>query len=110
MSIFSSIKNFFTSGKAKAVAATLQAAIATAAPIVADIALIVPNRTTTEIATAYAKYGVPLSQVNFDNPQLASIALRDLAVEVLKKNHAGVAAQTLTAAVEVALAAFRANQ
>lgn len=64
-----------------------------ALPIVEGIGAMTPNRTIQEITAAYEKYGVPLAaNMAAGDP---GTALRDLAVEILQKNHAPAAAVSL---------------
>ena len=108
---FRVIGSFFSSPKLKAVKSANTKAAIDAEPIVSIIASMVPNRTFQQIVGAYEHYAVPFlkTESQLTDPAMQGLALRDLAVTVLKKNHQDKATQVLNAAVELALAAARAK-
>jgi hypothetical protein len=100
--LFQNIDGFFESPAAKQAEVTIQNLIPFAAPIVAQIAALTPNRTVQQIELAYAHYAVPFAA----NLATASptAALQQLAAAVLAKNHApGAAVSLVNTAVELAL-------
>jgi hypothetical protein len=103
------VENFFKSGKAKAALEQAVALIPKAAPIVADIAAITPNRTVAQVAAAYAKYAVPVAQElpATATPTQIENALLNLGTQVLAKNlpagTATVATNVLNTAVQLAV-------
>ena len=105
--IFTALARFFTSDKAKAFQRAVEQAVVDAAPIVATISALVPNRNFQTIATAYSKYAVPfaMTELQLTDPVQQGLALRDLATAVLRKNHADLSANALNAAVELAVGA-----
>jgi hypothetical protein len=106
-SFLNRIAHWFSSPQAQAVEHAIEMAAIDAAPIVAGIAAMVPNRTFRVIAAAYAAYAVPLAmkESQLSDPALQAMALRDLATSVLRKNHQDASANVLNAAVEIAVAA-----
>ena len=108
--LFKKLEGFFTSGKAAKVAEEVAHLTQLAAPIVADISAMVPNKTLAEVTLAYEKYGVPLANQIIANPSNTAIenAMQNLAVNLLQKNHAPTAAiSLLNTAVNLAVVATK---
>ena len=84
-----------------------------AAPIVAEISLLVPNSTFAEVAAAYQKYGVPFAvQATTDPTQIGNYLL-NLATSVLQKNlpksQLPVTVSLLNTAVQLAVTSLQAS-
>jgi hypothetical protein len=83
--------------------------IEVAEPIVADIALLTPNKTIAEVVTAYAKYAVPLAATISANPTSVGNALLNLATTVVTQNLKNpVAVNIVNTAVQIAVTAANA--
>lgn len=109
--LFAKIAHLFSSAKGQAVEHAIEAAVIDAAPIVAEIAILVPTRTFALIAAAYAAYAVPfaMKESQLTDPVQQGLALQQLATALLKKNHQDAGANILNAAVEIAVAAHKVN-
>jgi len=108
---FAAIVGFFHKPAVEQAFTEVAQLVPLASPIVADIAALTPNRTVTEIATAYAKYGVPLAATISSGADSTTIenALFNLASTVLLKNLGnGAALNLVNTAVQVAFTAFKA--
>lgn len=109
---FASIVAFFKKPAVEQAFVTVASIIPIAQPIVAAIAAMTPNRTINEIATAYAKYGVPLASTISSGADSTTIenALFNLATQVVLKNLGGnaVAINLVNTAVQVAVTALKA--
>lgn len=87
----------------------------TAAPIVAEIAALTPNRTVQQVVAAYTHYGLPLADGFLADPAPTATdignQLFNLASTVLIKNHAPTAAVSLAnTAVQLAVTVFNASE
>jgi hypothetical protein len=84
-----------------------------AAPIVAEISLLVPNSTFAEVAAVYQKYGVPFAATVTADPTQIGNYLLNLATIVLQKNlpktQSSVAVSLLNTAVQLAVTALKAS-
>jgi hypothetical protein len=109
--MFSKFAHWFATPKGQAVEHAIENAVIEAGPIVAEISVLVPNRTFEAINTAYQKYAVSfaMTEQQLSDPVQQGLALRELAVNVLKRNHQDTAINVLNAAVELAVVASSVN-
>jgi hypothetical protein len=92
--LFSNIKGFLTSDKAKAAEKTIEALLPAAISIVQDINALAPNKTLTELNTVAVKYALPTIAALNDGQTAGNVAL-NLGTAILQKNHAPDAAVSL---------------
>jgi len=110
-SIVQTIASLFQSKASKAALTKAASLVTLATPIVQQIAVLTPNRTNDEIATAYQTFGVALSQAALSTPVAQrSQVLLDLATEVLAAKCPGVATNVLNTAVQLAVTAAQVAQ
>lgn len=103
-SIAQTIASLFQSKASKAALTNAASLVTLATPVVQEIAVLTPNRTDDEIAAAYQKFGVVLSQAALATPvaQRGEL-LAELATQVLAAKYPGVATSIVNAAVTLAL-------
>ncbi len=103
---FKGIAHWFQSDRGRAVMKEIEQAAIDAEPIVAEIAALVPNRSFQSIAAAYSKWAIPFlkTEVQLAEPGAQGVALRDLAVAVLRAKYPQQPPNILHAAIELALA------
>ncbi len=106
VSFLQGIAHWFKSSAGQAAIRQVEQAAIDAEPIVAGIALLVPNRNFQAIAAAYSKWAIPFlkTEVQLSDPGAQGVALRDLAVAVLRAKYPQQPPNILHAAIELALA------
>lgn len=104
----------FTSPKAKAALEMVAALAPIAQVVVAEIEVITPNKTLSEVSAAYDKFGVPfLSTAVSSDPNAVGNALLNLGTSVLQTklpaDKANAAQHILQTAVQLAVVATKAG-
>lgn len=112
--VFQKFKDWISSASVRAALTEAASLAHTAAPIVAEIAALVPNHTVQQVIAAYTHYGLPLGEGFLTDPaptaQDIGNQLLNLATAVLIKNHAPTAAVSLAnTAVQLAVTVFNAD-
>lgn len=107
--LLTKIARFFQGGKAEQVFSQVESLVEKAAPIVAAIAAMTPNRTVQEIAGAFESYGVPLVRsIDATPPAERGYLLLDLATKVMAREHP-LATNILQSAVQLAVTGLKAK-
>jgi len=110
-SFFGVLGRFFKGGAAEHSFDIVVLMVPAAARIAAAIAAITPNRTDDEIASAFAKYGVPMVQdIQATPPNQRWHLLLELGVQLLKRDNPGAPDNFLVTAMASAVTGLKAEK
>jgi hypothetical protein len=103
-SLIQKIVAFFANGKAEAALTQAAELVPKALPIVQELAILCPNRTDQEIASAFQRFAVPFSSQILSTPLgKRGYVLLQLASQVLAAEFPGIATNILNTAVQLAV-------
>ena len=103
--LFKDVEGIFVSPKAQVIEQDIAKLVVQAAPIVASISKLVPNKTIQEVTAAYTNYALTPATAIADNPTSIGNAMLNLGTNLLQKLSPNSTVTALNSAIQLAVAA-----